>query len=116
MQKVTIRFIGLGLKNNCQAHVIIYNNNSNIIYEGQTYNGIITISLKNNRAYKLVATTNNDIIYTIFYVTFNKYEYKFIFNRSIYSNQSNVITFKLVDYNYSNLPIEKGGLILWQNQ
>ena len=111
-----LKFIGVGIKDNCQAHVIIYDKYSNIIYDGLTYNGILNISLKNNRAYKLIATTNNDIISTIFYVTYNKCEYKFIFNRSIYNNPSNIITFLLTDYNYNNLPIEKGELILWQNQ
>ncbi len=112
-----IKFIGLGFKNNYQAHVIIYDNCHTVIYDGLTYNGVIVAPLKNNKVYKLIATSLSDRISIIFYVKPNICEYKFIFNRSIYNNTNGKnITFLLTDYNYNNLPIEKGELILWPSQ
>ena len=117
MKKIIIEFIGLGLKEEYQAHVILYDNCYNIIYNGYTYNGCITVILNTNQAYKLKAVSLGDCISTIFYVNDKICEYKFIFNRSIYENNNDqTITFLLTDYNYNNLPIEKGELILWPSQ
>ena len=116
MKKIKLKFIGLGLKNKYQAHIIIYDNNSNIIYDGDTYNGFIIVTLNTKTAYIIKATSLGDYIYSIFYVDNENCEYKFIFSRSIYNTNNNIITFLLTDYNYRNLPIEKGELILWPNQ
>ena len=117
MKKIIIRFIGLGLKEQYQAHVIIYDNCHNLIFDGYTYNGYLSVILKSNQSYILQAFSLNDYISTIFYVNNNNCEYKFIFNRSIYTNTNiKTITFLLTDYNYNNLPIEKGELILWPSQ
>ena len=117
MKKIKIKFIGLGLKDEYQAYVIVYDNCHNIIYNDYTYNGNITVKLNSNQSYKLIATSLEDCISTIFYVNYKICEYKFIFNRSIYEkNNDQTITFLLTDYNYNNLPIEKGELNLCPSQ
>ena len=112
---IKIKFMGLGLGNNCQAHVIIYSDCFNVVYEGDTYNGMVMVPLSTNRAYKLIATSFGEYISVVFYVDSDKCEYKFIFDRGINNNENN-ITFLLTDYNYDNLPIEKGELMLWPSQ
>lgn len=108
--KVKLIFLGLGIKNNYQANILIYDSFGNLIYSGQTYNGMLNICLNKNGLYRLKAYINNDEIDKYLYINNNKYI--FCFNRSLlYLNNS--ITLLLTDY-YYNLPIEKGELILWQ--
>lgn len=115
MNRIKLKFIGLGFENKVQASVLIYDGCNNIIYDGYTFNGCVGVELEDNRAYKLIATSLGDCISVIFYVDDKICEYKFAFERSIFNNINNkTITF--TDYNYSNLPIEKGVLILWPSQ
>ena len=106
---IKIKFNGLGIGSNYQADVLIYDLNGNLVYDGQTYNGYLTICLNMCTAYKLIAKSYNETISTIIYT--NTYNYAFSFQRSILRSTS--ITLLLTDY-YYNLPIEKGRMILWQ--
>lgn len=109
--KVKLKFYGLGINDKYQAKVLIYDLYDNLIYEGYTYNGYLTICLDANKSYKLIATSCGDVIRTNFYV--KDYEYLFFFRRSLFTPIRNV-TLLLTDYYYDNLPISKGELILWQ--
>jgi len=111
MKEVTLKFIGTGYKDIYQANIKIYDMNNKLIYDCYTYNGYINIYLKECCYYKVNATLNDEILNGAIYI--NKDMYTFIFNRSYISN-STITTFILTDYNYNNLPIEKGELILWQ--
>lgn len=106
---VVLKFIGLGLFNNYQAFIKIYNKSNNLIYHGRTYNGELHINLEINCIYRLVAYTHRKRIVTSFYVTRNKNKYTFTFNDFI--NNTRIITFILKDANYTNLPIEKGKIL-----
>ena len=110
MNEITLIFIGTGYKERYQSYIEIYDLNNKLIYEGYTYNGCISICLKNNTYYKIKAILDNDILNGVIYT--NQTIYKFIFNRSYIP--INITTFIVTDYNYNNLPIEKGELILWQ--
>lgn len=108
MKNVKLKFIGLGYKSIYQANIFIYDKYNNLIYEGQTYNGNILLSLKPNKSYKLIARLNNNMLCTILYV--GRYNnYTLCFNQEQIENN---ITLKLVDY-YYNLPIERGEITLW---
>ena len=109
--EVKLKFYGLGINDNYQAIVSIYDMYGNLIYEGYTYNGILIICLDINHRYRLVANSLRDTIDTYFYI--NTYAYLFFFRRSLLE-LNNSITLLLTDYYYNNLPIEKGELILWQ--
>lgn len=106
--EVILKFYGLGINNNHQASVFIYEGD-NLIYEGLTYNGYITCFLKPYHIYNIKASFNGHRIYQTIYI--NKNEYIFYFPGS-YINNIRTITFLVTDY-YYNLPIE-GELILWQ--
>ena len=106
--EVEFIFKGLGINNKNQANILLYDEFNNLIYDGQTYNGILNICLKKG-LYKLIANTCNERIEKYIYINNNKYV--FYFKRSIINNNS--ITLILTDY-YYNLPIEKGELIIWQ--
>lgn len=112
MKKIKLKFYGLGYNDINQAYIKIYDINNNLIYEGQTYNNEIIICLNENNIYNLYAYTCYETLNKSFYV-YDQYEYNFIFNNIIYDN---TITFLLTDYNYSNLPIERGEITLWQKQ
>lgn len=107
---INLIFIGTGYNDRFQAYIKIYDINNNLIYEGYTYNGCINICLNKNNYYKIIATLDNDILNGVIYT--NQTIYKFIFNRS-YISIPNITTFILTDYNYNNLPIEKGEINLW---
>ena len=107
---VKLKFYGLGINDNYQANVSIYEDGM-LIYDGQTYNGELIICLNSNVRYRIIATSYGDIIDTYFSLT-GKDVYYFFFNRS-FINKNQSITFILRDYFY-NLPIERGELILWQ--
>ena len=111
MKEVTLKFIGTGYKDIYQANIKIYDINNKLINECTTYNGYINICLKKCCYYKIKATLNNDILNGVIYI--NQDLYTFVFNRS-YISIPTITTFILTDYNYNNLPIEKGELILWK--
>ena len=113
MKEVKLKFYGLGINDNYQAKIFIYDTCGNLVYEGYTYNGILIICLDINQKYKLIASSCGDVINTYFYVNCN-YEYLFFFRRSLLEINNNSINLLLTDYYYDNLPIEKGELILWQ--
>lgn len=100
---VIIRFIGLGINNNYQAFVKIYDSNNNLVFDGITYNGSINVTLNMYCTYRLEARFLSEFIKTNMYIT--KCNYVFIFNHSIFNRRT--ITFLLKDY-YYNLPIERG--------
>ena len=106
--EVEFIFKGLGINDNNQANILLYDEFNNLIYDGQTYNGILKICL-NKTLYKLIVYLCNERIEKYIYINNNKYV--FYFKRSIINNNS--ITLILTDY-YYNLPIEKGELIIWQ--
>lgn len=112
MKEITFIFNGLGYGSHYQADVFIYDKN-NLIYEGKTYNGSISINLQKHRKYKLMAKFFNSYLTYCFYVD-KDMKYKLSFNHSIIDlSRTNSITFLLTDYYYDNLPIERGELILW---
>ena len=103
-----LKFHGLGINDNYQAKVKIYDDN-NLICEEFTYNGILYVNLKPKR-YKIIATFMGSTIIKCIYLCNNTYD--FYFNHSLI-NIPNTITFTLKDSN-NGLLIEKGVLILWQ--
>lgn len=108
--KIKLKFIGLGINNNYQAKIKIYDNNNCLIIDDYTYNGQLVVNVKHNKVYRLEARFYNEVIITSIYS--NKYEYCYIFNHALYVPR---VTLSLIDY-YYNLPIEKGEIILWQRQ
>lgn len=109
IQKVTLKFIGTGMKNEYQACVNIYDA-YNDLYHKKTYNGKLVLCLKENKAYKLVANSCIGRIVVSFYV--DKYHNSYTF---ILGQNQNMRTITLTDANYNNLPIERG-MIIWQKQ
>ena len=107
-----LKFIGLGYNSYYQASVVIYDMFGNLVFSGQTYNGIIYVQLKPCHAYKIIARSKFEELNITLYV--NKCEYTFLFNNSKIIENDQTITFILTDYYYNNLKIEKGDLILWQ--
>ena len=109
MQKIKLRFLGTGYNNCNQVHVRIYDMCNRKVVDKWSYNGSINVCLKRCEYYKIIAILNNKIINTIIYT--NKCFYEFAFYNCC-NNQVNQITFSLTDYYYSDLPIERGNLIL----
>lgn len=105
---VTLKYKGLGYKDNNQAYVKVFFYN-NIIYEGITYNGELCINLDIGQIYVIEATFHNEVLRNIIYV--NQYSYNFVFYHNLFKRKT--ITFSLKDY-YYNIPIKKGELFLWQ--
>ena len=116
MKYIYLRFIGLGYNDINQACIKIYDNNNNLIISKYSYNGYIKVCLKVNNIYRVYVSSYNEVINKYFYVNNYNINYVFAFNRSIFTQSNNLITFLLTDYYYNNLPIEKGNLILWQKQ
>lgn len=113
MKDVTLKFYGLGYNNINQADVLIYDNCGNLVFEGTTYNNLLTIKLCKNNVYRLIAKSLDEEINTVFYVGRNN-NYCFRFPRGIFRNDiDKSITFLLTDYYYNNLPIERGEIILY---
>ena len=113
MRKINLRFVGTGYNNYYQAEVKIFDKCNKLVYRGYTYNGRVTVCLKDNCFYKIKATLNNQIINTKIFVNNCICNYEFIFyNCCLNNNIDNEVTFLLTDYYYSNLPIERGNLIL----
>ncbi len=111
MKRIKLIFNNLGYNCYNQANVFIYDCNNNLILEGVTFNNEIELCLEENNVYKLIAISNYQKLITSFFVNKNN-SYRFSFN---VINENNTITFLLTDY-YYNLPIERGELLLWQNQ
>lgn len=109
MKQIKLIFIGLGYNSINQAYIRIYDSNNNLVFNGITYNNELSLCLKKCNVYRLIAITSSIKLVTSFYVNSN---YKYIFNLNGINN--NPITFKLTDFNYKNLPIERGELLLWQ--
>ena len=108
---ICLKFFGLGIKDILQADVVIMRDNC-VVFEGVTYNGCVCVCLDTCCVYKLYACSNGEEINIYFYVDNKRDCYYFYFPRSIYSNR--VITFLLMDFNYPDLLIERGNLILWK--
>ena len=108
MKRINIKFNGLGYNDINQIYVIIKSQNET--YKYKTYNGCLSICLEENKCYKLIANYMNETINNCFYVNGND-NYIFSFGNIL----NNIITLSLKDY-YYNLPIERGKLILWQEQ
>lgn len=113
IKKVKLKFIGTGIGSCYQASVIIYDKSGNIVFQGKTYNGKLTLYLKNNSAYRLVALLYGKLVKNVFYVNNSNEKYIFYFkqNKPPYFR---TITFFLKDANYDNLPIMKGEMVLWK--
>lgn len=109
INNVILKFIDLGIYDNYQANINIYDDCNNLIYQGRTYNGELHISLETNRVYLLVAYYCNKRIITAFYVSEFENKYVLSFNKTAKNSRS--ITFLLKDANYNNLPIEKGRIL-----
>lgn len=114
MKKIILKFLGLGYNDVFQAKVKIYNDKKQCIKSGKTYNGKISVFLEENQVYTLVAISKNEVINKRFYIDKNQYTYCFYFPRSIVNN-NNIITFRLTDFYYKDLPIEKGEMIFGKN-
>ena len=104
-----LKFYGLGINDNYQANVKIYDNDI-MIYNTFTYNGSLCVNLKPCKRYKVIATFMGDSIVKYIY-SCSQNVILFFFNHSFISNIERTITFTLKDLNYGLL-IEKGVLIL----
>ena len=110
MRNINLNFIGIG---NIEVFVKIYNSD-NLIYQGKTNSGRLSLFLKKNKTYKIKAMFLSYYLDTVFYVNNYKNDYNFIFGNILYNTPSSRdITFLLTDYYYDNLKIEKGEMILW---
>lgn len=105
---IDILIAPLGILDNSQAHVKVYDKDE-VIFEGDTYNGHINLCVKPKSVYKLVAYFRGQKICRVFYT--NSYRFMFNFNTRI----NRTVIFSLRDY-YYNLPIERGELFLWKNR
>lgn len=103
---VILKFLGTGCNYCHQAKVKIYDDN-NIIYNCFSYNGKIKANLKKGNVYKVEASLHNYKLVTSIFVCNQDI---FIFNLN--QNDIRTITFQLTDYNYNNLPIMKGEIML----
>ena len=116
MKKINLIFPGLGYRNINQALVYIYDKNNNLILKDKTYNGRLEICLIKNNIYRIKVVSKCEKINKIIYINDND-TYLIPFSSSyIFNRKENTITLILTDYNYNNLPIEKGLINLWQKQ
>ena len=111
MKDINLIFIGAGYNNFYQAQVKIYDNDQLICCKN-SYNGRINLCLESNKVYKTHIKTINNYIITSFYV--NDFNNNYYFNINCNYIKNRIITFLLTDYNYDNLKIGKGELIVWQ--
>ena len=110
MKRITLHFTGLGIKDINQADVLIYDLNNNLIMNKKTYNGCLKVCLDEKNFYKIKAISCYETINKTFYT--NQDIIVFNYSNSLVSNSSNLKTFYLTDYNYPNIPIMKGTIIL----
>ena len=113
IKKVTLKFNGLGYNDRYQALVMIYDIDGNLIFVGNTYNGVVCLLLRVNCGYRVVARFFSEIIDTYFYN--DKCNYVFTFEHATI-NDVRTINFLLTDQNYIGLALERGELTLWQKQ
>ena len=114
IKNIILKFIGVGIKEYYQAYVKVFGKDNKLIYSGYTYNGEIKLLVCKDNIYRVEAYFYDEFINNTFLVT-NDNTYVFWFNHVIYKG-NNTITFLLTDYNYTNLPIERGSIIVWQKQ
>ncbi len=114
MKRIKIIFSGVGCSSRYQVFVKIYDVNNILVFSGYTHKGFIIAELEVGEVYSIIATSYNDKLSGSFYLSKNKDKYYFVLPSSIHEDNLNTITFLLTDYNYDNLPIERGELILWQ--
>ena len=105
---ITFKILGTGLSDNYQANIKIYDKCNHLIYDGKTYNGKYLACLQKNKGYCLNIQFGSINLTTSFYVL-NQDTFVFNFNQVVNSNS---ITFRLTDYNYDNLPIMKGEMLI----
>jgi hypothetical protein len=111
LKRITLIFTGLGINNINQADVLIYDLNNNLIMNKKTYNGCLKVCLDEKNFYKIKAISCYETINKTFYT--NQDIIMFNFPNSLVSNPiSNLKTFYLTDYNYPDLKILKGTIIL----
>lgn len=111
MKNICLKFYGLGIMDELQANVTIFNCNDKLIFDGVTYNGELSLCIDTCCLYKLIAISNDEKIIINFYVDSNKDNYYFYFPRSIF--QTRIITFQLIDAFYRK-SIDRGVIILCQ--
>ena len=118
-RNVTLKIIGAGYHNYYQPIIEIYNNKKQMIFKQKSYNGTLQICLTTNNYYYIQAITNGEMIKTVIYINDYQSCYYITFNHIIINHNISlprIITLFLTDINYSNLPIKKGKVILWQKQ
>ena len=113
MKKIELLFPGLGYKDVNQSLIYVYDKNKKMLFKDKTYNGKIIICLEENNLYIIKANNKYEEIISVLYVKNNE-KYIIPFKSSYVCNNS--ITLLLTDYNYANLPIEKGMITIWQKQ
>ena len=101
IKNIFIKINGLS----CRDLISIYDGCS-LIYKNY-YNGLINICLDKNKVYKIVINTS---LRTFIYSFIASCHDRITFNIP----NNNIITFRLTDSNYLNLPIERGELLLWE--
>ena len=111
MKHVTIKLLGVG-NFLYQPEVCIYDEYGSLAYSGYAYNGMVQVSLCCNRCYRIIAKCCLAQTTAVIYIGRN--DIYGINMNTCCQNEENIITFTLSDANYSNLPIEKGEVILWQ--
>lgn len=110
MKYIKIKCKAINDLNTCKYHVIILNN-KNIIFDGYTKETIY-LNLKIGIYNIVIIPCNNksNKICSTFIVDDNSCNtFNFVFYKK------NPITIKITDKNYKGLPIEKGKIIIWQN-
>ena len=114
INSVELYFFGLGCNDLYQANIKIYDG-KHLIVNKKTYNGKVIVCLKPDKKYLLIAESNFSKIISYLNITSLQNKYYYIFSNA-YCNATNnrIITFLLTDYNYVNLPIEKGEMVIWQ--
>lgn len=111
-----IKILGTGINDSYQACVSVYDNCNILVYEGLTYNGCLCVNLNVCMGYIIVIKSCNGVIIQALYVDNCTLVYVFNANQMESEPERKIITFLLTDFNYTNLPIMKGELILWQRQ
>ena len=115
LREIKIIILGTGINDSYQACITIYDSCGNIVYEGLTYNGYTCVRLNTCCGYCMIIKGCGFIKREVFFVDAHTPCYSFNSIKPEEQEISNV-TFQLTDFNYSNLPIMKGEIILWQKQ
>ena len=110
MKKIKLRWNGLGYCDKYQAEVFLYTEKNKLVFYGKTKKGECNISLQPERIYKIFAISKGECFQKVLYIDSCHKVYTFSFPRAI-QKKSQMNTFHLTDFYYSNLPIEKGEII-----